>query len=1157
MAEEEEKESPVKSTAVVKYSAVYSPITYSRLQCNTDLKQPPSNWYSSYGESFGLQHVIAHSSSGFSSFQMAHMFPDCVGEVDVVSDAENIKKLLKIPYSSSPVSMVVHRVENTLLLDEFDLHSHLLNQSESDWEWMRKLFVEHFRQNMSRENMIVRKNATPNQQSLVSKFLHYSLPSEEEMKQQNTKDKETKQTKPLLAAKEWPCLPEPPAEKENPDPSSTRHKFARNVIWTFEDIQMLLGTDLPIFGGGTHPCLSLRLRDMNKPINVLTGIDYWLDNLMCNVPEVAMCYHLEGIVQKYELVKTEDLPDMENSKFSPKLIRDVAQNILSFLKSNATKAGHTYWLFKGKNEEVVKLYDLTSLCSEELVSTSRNPFTIPVAMLLYRVARNMKYSRVCYTSPGTIRMLLKNCLSLLSKQDYPQLVTSCHYMLADLYIPVTMDPARPNLDEKFQPEEDDLVEDKALCRPPPLTETLSERCKAALHHVSEGLQCLQYFPLNKEEEGADESKDSKRSAEPGPKFANPSDPIPMPFRVKKPPDNTDTAPADSAKSLLCKKEEEAMPTWAQVPAATDSKAWKSHLQMLLYKKACLVYAALAESSYDGGRYGDALKYIEAVLDCRTHTGLPYSGALASYLLGRAGDCCFKAVQDWTHVDIHNSALEHKINNLSSSESNGPSMYAKECGLIPKQLTSIKETMLSSLECYECALELASSDASRRNLWPRLGNIYNELGSMFMNEAGLACQKEPLELTQQEIRDLFVKAREFLGKGISAFHLVRDDANLALLHSNMGRLMRLLAHTNITNEEAEERKHYNQALHHYTTALAVLASRKRNPLIWDTVTWELSTALYNLAVLSQEFAHYSSNRKMVNREDMEREVVDLLQKALKYCDIETASTRQVVYQYRAAIIHHRLASLYHNSCRQLDSSDTKRKLALFHYEKSVRLLTKLENTSDLLRVQLERIALAEFTGERANSTQNKIKALQSALSIANECEVTLKLIVVEKKEEREAKSSSSDPPTSSKSAPTPPLNSSVNSKSVYSNSSVTNESRDRSSIALDPASSNESSESNPSESKSHHTDSNPEASDSNANPPESDTNNRESLVSLLEQRLQAILKQLTKLCWKNTSSPRLATLGEGYRGAYSKLLKKRVGGDLETHLCQVLADLKKL
>ena len=54
-----------------------------------------------------------------------------------------------------------------------------------------------------------------------------------------------------------------------------------------------------------HPAISLRLRyyinyfdysaklsqiyvrDMSKPTLVLTGLDYWLDNLMCNVPELA------------------------------------------------------------------------------------------------------------------------------------------------------------------------------------------------------------------------------------------------------------------------------------------------------------------------------------------------------------------------------------------------------------------------------------------------------------------------------------------------------------------------------------------------------------------------------------------------------------------------------------------------------------------------------------------------------------------------------------------------------------------------------------------------------------------------------------------------------------------------------------------------------
>jgi hypothetical protein len=49
---------------------------------------------------------------------------------------------------------------------------------------------------------------------------------------------------------------------------------------------MLIGSDMPIFGDAEHPCISLRLHNSNKPINILTGMDYWLDNLMCQVSDV-------------------------------------------------------------------------------------------------------------------------------------------------------------------------------------------------------------------------------------------------------------------------------------------------------------------------------------------------------------------------------------------------------------------------------------------------------------------------------------------------------------------------------------------------------------------------------------------------------------------------------------------------------------------------------------------------------------------------------------------------------------------------------------------------------------------------------------------------------------------------------------------------------
>lgn len=367
---------------------------------------------------------------------------------------------------------------------------------------------------------------------------------------------------------------------------------------------------MPIFGGQTQPCISLKLRDMSKPINILTGIDYWLDNLMCNVPEVVMCYHLDGLVQKYELIKTEDLPYLENSNFSPKVIRNVAQNILSFLKRNATKAGllfspsirsmfcnkfvfhylgHTYWLFKGSNDEFVKLYDLTSLCTntDEAASTRdstepanlENPFTVPVAMLLYKVAKNMKNmtENMSAKQAGSIKALLDNCIQLLPKEKYPQIVTSSHYILSDLLLPADIDPSSPI----FYPNDSDHHDDdeanddnesssrtesnsiqlnqlktviesnlefgnleknwKHNSSPPPITMDVKERCLMALEHIAEGLSCLQFFSqteekLTKEKQELNKENEKRKIIleELNPKMAEPSVPIPLPYETLKP-----------------------------------------------------------------------------------------------------------------------------------------------------------------------------------------------------------------------------------------------------------------------------------------------------------------------------------------------------------------------------------------------------------------------------------------------------------------------------------------------------------------------------------------------------------------------------------------------------------------------------------------------
>ena len=48
--------------------------------------------------------------------------------------------------------------------------------------------------------------------------------------------------------------------------------------------------------------------------------------------------------------------------------------------------------------------------------------------------------------------------------------------------------------------------------------------------------------------------------------------------------------------------------------------------------------------------------------------------------------------------------------------------------------------------------------------------------------------------------------------------------------------------------------------------------------------------------------------------IEKEVSEAMMKSLKYCDVDSVSARQPLCQYRAATIHHRLASMYHSCLR---------------------------------------------------------------------------------------------------------------------------------------------------------------------------------------------------------------------------------------------------
>lgn len=1043
----------VKSTAVVKYCAVDTPAPYAELESNTDLNLPPANWLRAV---HGHQGLNCHGTLGttntsvFTSFQMAHRFPDCIGEVDVVSDAENIKKLLKIPYSKSQVSMLIHRIGNTILVDEFDIHRYLLRTAEKEWEWLRKFYLEHVLKSLHlKEKGFPRKNKSRyhlQHKSMFSKFLYYSIADVED--DDGSENSYFPPETPVSLSPKIQSLPDRTHEEEDECQYSGNHKFLRNVLWNFEDITMLIGTDMPIFGGGTHPCVSLRLRDKNKPISILTGLDYWLDNLMCNVPEVVMCYHLDGIVQKYELLKTEDIPQLDNSKFSTKVIKDVAQNILSFLKTNATKAGHTYWLFKGKDDDVVKLYDLTTLCADSIMEDKElNPFSVPVAMLLYTVARNMYgLQPTSRKRQSTILLLLKNCIKLLDESKHPQVVSSAYYLLADLYIPHVKACDTTNEDEDDCEEEEVLsekssspvktsrdsldkcllqfsssVDVEALCLSQKagrrdegssgteaIVADLEERCHVALDHIIKGLMCIDH---NRDQvENSQESPHQGPQQEENPIMAKPFHAIPLKYAPltatqdltscnQKPCLANNLQTTGTTKPAMCGKPNQKcwMIRQHHWSCPMSSIPWHASHKLHLIEKAAVALYLLAENSYTQQKYGVALQHLRMADWCLESVQMLLSTyslnfedthGLVRSCLGLAGDVHYMMAktsnQFVAYLEEYDSTAE-AWNLLARSLQREVQDTNCEC-LVSVDRTADEHFILSTASYQAALATIDTSSLDKQKLHRRLGNTYNDMAVMYMQRAETLYSTT--NAVTENVRKLWQQSIESFHCGIDAFHQAGDSVNHALLNSNLGRLMRLCAHCEApeTDERCKEftsleRRYYQKAFHSYEEALCALSRRDCSPEIWDSVSWEFSTALFTMATLLQDYAPLSTRAQ----EDVEKEIAELLVRALSHCDIVTPGCRQLICQYRAGTIHHRLASLYHHAIRnQVVENAAKLKefqqLAETHYREASSLFQAVEHPPEFLRVQLEHVGMHEHFLQNKTGFTQRLKILLHILDI---------------------------------------------------------------------------------------------------------------------------------------------------------------------------------
>uniref|UniRef100_T1JH47 Erythroid differentiation-related factor 1 n=1 Tax=Strigamia maritima TaxID=126957 RepID=T1JH47_STRMM len=875
-------EKNVKSTAIVKFAAVQAPAMYAELQSNTDLNLPPANWLRKVQCLGGYGTLDINTRNEFSSFHMANNFPDCIGEVDVVSAAENIKKLLKIPYSKAQVSMLIHRIGKTILVDEFDIHKHLLRTSEDDLQWLKKFYFEHVLQSLRlKEKAFPRKNKSRyhlQHKSMFSKFLYHSIADYTETSNYS----EDSDSSLLINSQQFSeqiRINEEEEEEEQEDAQTLygEHKFLRDVLWTFEDITMLIGTDMPIFGGGKRPCVSLRLRDKNKPINILTGLDYWLDNLMCNVPEIMMCYHLDGIVQQYELLKTEDIPKLNNNcNFSPKVIKDVAQNILSFLKSNATKTGHTYWLFKGKDDDVIKLYDLTTLCLDNMMEgQGQNPFAIHVAMLFYTLARNLHgQPDLSNKNRANMHFFLEKCIRMLEDAGtQPQvrhklLIASAQFLLADLLvkgfaedfsIEFVMEESNLNSHSSDESSDDNSsnqspsveveslrkanrirgdVNDNALVTRK-LTDDPTERCLLALEHIFKGLDLINENPAGRGTPLYDEKIQSR--------LAKPFQAIPLKYsslassKSKKYSDKTQI----KGRYNCGRGENKCWISLSHQPNCPQANVpWQVNYKLHLLEKGGIILCFLAERAFSLNHRGIALRYLQMIFMClegieaisATCEGFKVDSSLLPNALGLTGDVHYMLAKFHQNETLYVEEFEHLPDGWEILSASIPKQDLCFTSYEPFWVIrkSVEEHLFVGTQCYEEALFYTENDEEIKRLKKRHGNALNDLGVMYMNNAKTLFEEKGL-LTSK-VRTLYKKSCDYLSAGVDTFKSIGDQTNVALLSSNLGHLMRLCAHSE-TSPNGERRKEFSTQERRYFQKVSMELKDKKKLLISRTFFFE--------------------------------------------------------------------------------------------------------------------------------------------------------------------------------------------------------------------------------------------------------------------------------------------------------------------------------
>jgi len=189
-------------------------------------------------------------------------------------------------------------------------------------------------------------------------------------------------------------------------------------------------------------------------------LDAYLDNIIANVPQLALCLQEKGLIQAVKIFGTQELPTISATDllcdgagpktstqptkplFSPALVESNAAMMLEFLKTNCSRENSTYLLKRNAGETSVQLLDVTSLSRQRhrkwiywLAMIS-----LRFALRLDRLAEEVDNEALGREYRHKKRGLLENALELLHELadmgggKHETISSSIYEQLADSYL---------------------------------------------------------------------------------------------------------------------------------------------------------------------------------------------------------------------------------------------------------------------------------------------------------------------------------------------------------------------------------------------------------------------------------------------------------------------------------------------------------------------------------------------------------------------------------------------------------------------------------------------------------------------------------------------------------------------------------------------------